>query len=73
MGPSDILTCGIALYGTIVHFNMRFCLIWVPWIFLIAFLPYMGLTDILTCIFALNGTDGYHKMRFCLIWDRRTF
>ena len=86
MGPTLILTCVLALYGTDRHFNMRFCLTWDGWKFLHAFLPYMGPTviltcvlpymgptDILTCVFALYGTDGNFNMRFCLIWERRTF
>ena len=58
MGPTDILKCVFALYGTDGNFNMRFSLIWDRRTFYHTFLPYMGPTDTLTCVFALYGTFG---------------
>ena len=71
MGPTVILTCVFALYGTDGHLKMRFCLIWDRQTFFHEFLHYMGPTVILTCDFALYGTDSNFNMCFCLLWDRR--
>ena len=59
MGPTDILTCVFALYGTDGNFNMLFFLIWDRRTFLHAFLPYMGPTDNLHALLPYMGPTKF--------------